>query len=156
MEAQKNIPWRKLALTTAVVSGILLAAWLGLEIAYAADFDSTRRAAYLHVSGQIKGFVEASLEFLKPFVYMAVALFVLQWLAKRFSPSLDMSNFNWREVQVEKLLLVVVSVGFVLLSLKVGLDSLVHVKEVLFVVLGLYFGRLYRHNQPDGASNPTK
>ncbi len=144
MEATKQVPYRKIAIIAAAISGILLTAWLGLEIAYAADFDSTRRAAYLHISGQIKGFAEAVLDFFKPFVQVAAALFVLHWLLKRFSPSLDLSQFNWREVQVEKLLVVVVTIGFVLLSLKSGLDSLVYAKEVLLVTLGLYFGMMKR------------
>ncbi len=77
---------------------------------------------------------------------VAVALFVLHWLLKRFTPNLDLSNFNWREVHVEKLLVVVVTIGFVLLSLKGGLDALAYAKEVLLVVLGLYFGTMRRPN----------
>ncbi|MCC6725255.1 MAG: hypothetical protein IT258_12155 [Saprospiraceae bacterium] len=144
METTKNIPWRKLAVSTAIACSILLVGWLGLEIAYAADFDSTRRAAYLHVSGQIKGFAEAVLAFISPLVQLAVALFVLQWLVKRFSPNLDLSQFDWRSVNIEKTLLVVVTLGFVVVSLKVGLDSLVHIKEMLLVLLGLYFGTMRR------------
>ncbi len=144
MEATKNIPWRKLALTTATVSGILLTAWLGLEIAYAADFDSTRRAAYLHIAGQIKGFATGVVEFAKPFVQVAFALFILHWLLRRFAPDLDLSKYNWREVNVEKLLIVVVTLGFVIVSIRVGFDSMVHIKEVMLVALGLYFGMMRR------------
>jgi hypothetical protein len=144
MEATKNIPWRKFALTTVAVSGILLTAWLGLEIAYAADFDSTRRAAYLHIAGQIKGFALGVVEFAKPFVQVAFALLILHWLLRRFAPDLDLSKYNWRELNVEKLLIAVVTIGFVVVSIRVGFDSLPHIKEVMLVVLGLYFGMMRR------------
>ena len=92
MEATKNIPWRKLALTTAAVSGILLTAWLGLEIAYVSDFDSTRRSSYTHLAGIIKGFAVGVIDFVKPFVQVAFALYILHWLMKRFAPGLDLSK----------------------------------------------------------------
>ncbi|MCF8245363.1 MAG: hypothetical protein K9J46_09425 [Saprospiraceae bacterium] len=49
MEEKKNIPWRKIAITGGVVCCVLLAINLGLEIAYSVDFDSARRAAYVHI-----------------------------------------------------------------------------------------------------------
>lgn len=140
MEAKKNIRWGRIATIAGIACSVLLIIYFGLEIAYAIDLDTTRRTAYLFIAERIKDFAEGVIEFANPLAKIAVALFVLAWLAKRFSPNIDLSHFNWQEVQVEKLLLMVVTIGFVLLSLKGGVDSLLYLKEVLLVVLGLYFG----------------
>ncbi len=139
-----NIPWRKLALIFAAISGILFIAWLGLEVAYVSDFDSTRRSSYMHLSGLIKGLATDILDFVKPFVQVAFALFVLHWLLRRFAPGLDLSKYEWREVGVEKLLVAVVTIGFVIVSVRAGLDSLPHIKELMLVAIGLYFGMMRR------------
>ncbi len=142
MEEKKRIPWRKIAITTAVVCGVSLVAYLGLQVAYASDFDSTRRAAYLHIAGQIKTVFESVFEFLRPFIQLAVLLFVVNWLVKRFNIKVD--GFQWQQVNVEKLVVVLLVGGFVALSLKGGLDSLVYAKEVVLVALGFYFGKMRR------------
>ena len=142
MQEKKHIPWRKITIIASVVSGILVVAYLGLQIAYAADFDTTRRSAYIHIAEQIKTVFTSVFDFLHPFIQLAVLLFVINWAVKRFNIKLE--GFQWQQVNVEKFVVVVFTVGFIALAFMGRLDSLAYTKDLVLVALGFYFGSLHK------------
>ena len=147
MEATKQIPWRKPILVLGTIVGILLATCLGLEIAYAADFDSTRRSAYLHVSSIIWNALSEVFHFFQPFVQVALVLLFLGWALHRFYPKFDVQQLEWQKLNVDKLVIVLIIGGFVVLSIRGGLDSLTYSRDLAMVGLGFYFGGLRRPNK---------
>ncbi len=138
MEEKKIIPWRKIVLTTAVICGVALLAYLGLQIAYALDFDSTRRTVYLQIAEQIKTVFVAIIDFFKPFVQIAVLLAIVDWVIRRYQ--IKLTDLQWQKVSVEKLVVVLIIGGFILVALKSGMEALTYLKDLALVTLGFYFG----------------
>lgn len=140
MQEKKNIPWRRFAIIGGIISGILVICYLSLHIAYASDFDSNRRSAYIHVAEEIKNVFGWVFDFLHPFIQLAVLLFVVNWAVKRFNIKLE--GFQWQQVNVEKFVVVALTVGFIALALMGRLDSLAYTKDLALVALAFYFGGL--------------
>ncbi|MCF8245364.1 MAG: hypothetical protein K9J46_09430 [Saprospiraceae bacterium] len=73
---------------------------------------------------------------------VVLVLFILNWSLKKFFSKYDLSDFNWQRVNAEKLVVVLITGGFVVLAVKGGLDSLIYAKDLALVSPGFYFGSL--------------
>ena len=132
------MPWRKLAFYIAVVCGLLLAAYIGLQTAYTIDFDMTRRTAYLHIADQIGSIFGGTIDFFKPFVQVALFVALAHWAFQRFN--LSAQGWSWQQLNVEKTLVLLIVGGFIFVALKGGAESLGYLKDLALVSLGFYFG----------------